>query len=99
MTDPPISANLSDPRQLFAIISDTSAQFQELERQVQLLPLKEKAELAGLLLEQLETSVGAEIEQLWIEEARRRYNAYLRGELELYPGEDVMRRVRSRLIK
>ncbi|MBA3493176.1 MAG: addiction module protein [Gammaproteobacteria bacterium] len=34
---------------------------------------------------------------MWIEEAQRRYDAFGRGELQALPGEEVMRRVRSRL--
>jgi hypothetical protein len=74
-----------------------STHFDELERQAKLLPLKQKAELARILISELETSVDADVERLWVEEAQRRYDAYLRGELESSDGEDVMRRVRSRL--
>ena len=74
-----------------------SGQFDELERQVKALSFKEKVELAHLLLGQLETSADANVERLWIEEARRRYDGYLRGELESSPGEDVMRRARDRV--
>lgn len=74
-----------------------STHFEEVERQAKLLPLKQKAELARILIEELEASVAADVERLWVEEARRRYDAYLRGEIESSPGEDVMRRARSRL--
>jgi predicted methyltransferase MtxX (methanogen marker protein 4) len=73
-----------------------STHFDALESQLKLLPLKQKAELARLI-EELETSVDADLERLWIEEARRRYDAYLRGELESSPGEEVMSRARDLL--
>ena len=44
-----------------------------------------------------QSSVDAEAEQLWIEEAQRRYDACLKGELEALEGDDVMRRARSRV--
>jgi len=47
--------------------------------------------------EDLDTSVDADAEQFWIEEAQRRYDAYLKGELEALEGDDVMKRARSRV--
>ena len=46
---------------------------------------------------ELESSVNADSEQLWIEEPQRRYDAYLKDELEALPGDDVMNRARSRV--
>jgi hypothetical protein len=74
-----------------------SANFDDIERQARSLPLKEKAALARVLIEDLDTSVDKDVERLWIEEAQRRYAAYVKGELEALPGEDVMRRARERL--
>jgi putative addiction module component (TIGR02574 family) len=73
-----------------------SAPFDEIERQARLLPLNEKAILARVLIEELDTMVDGDAEQLWIAEAQRRYDAYLNGELEALPGDEVMARVRSR---
>ncbi len=39
------------------------------------LPIKEKAALAHLLIEELDTTVDAVVEQLRIDEAQRRYDA------------------------
>ena len=74
-----------------------STQFDEIEKQARLLPIREKAALARVLIEELDSSTDGNTEQLWIEEAQRRYDAYLKGELEALPGEDVMRRARERL--
>lgn len=74
-----------------------STSFDEIEKQVRSLPLKEKAALARLLIEDLDTSVDHEVERLWVEETRRRYDAYLKGELEALPGDEVMSRARSRV--
>ena len=48
-------------------------------------------------IEEADESVDADVERSWIEEAQRRHDAYLKGELEALPGEDVMKRVRSRV--
>ena len=74
-----------------------STSFDDIEKQARSLPPKEKAALARVLIEDLDTSVDKNVERLWIEEAQRRYVAYLKGDLEALPGEEVMARARSRL--
>lgn len=49
------------------------------------------------MIEELDTTIDVNAEQLWIAEAQRRYDAYLKGELEALPGDDVMNRARNRL--
>ena len=87
----------SSQRSLFAIITPMSTPFHDLEMQARALPSKDKAALARLLIEELDTSVDGDVEQLWIEEAQRRYDAYQRGEVEALPGDEVMSRARNRL--
>lgn len=43
-------------------------------------------------IEEFDASVDADVEQSWIEDAQRRYDAYLKGDLEALPGDDVMAR-------
>jgi hypothetical protein len=74
-----------------------SALFDELEKQARLLTPQEKATLAHILIEELDPLVDSDVEQIWIAEAQRRYQAYLKGELESLPGDEVMSRARSRL--
>lgn len=74
-----------------------SALFDELQKQAQMLTSQEKAALAHLLIEDLDSSSDADVEQLWIAESQRRYEAYLRGETQSLPGDEVMARIRSRL--
>lgn len=69
----------------------------DLERLARGLSPHEKATLARILIEELDPALDAEVEQLWIAEAQRRYEAFLKGELEALPGDEVMARVRSRL--
>ncbi|HEX6715751.1 MAG TPA: hypothetical protein VF088_01495 [Pyrinomonadaceae bacterium] len=56
-----------------------SSLFEELVEQSRLLTAKEKARLV----------------RLWMEESQRRYQAYLKGEIEVKPGDEVMNRARS----
>jgi putative addiction module component (TIGR02574 family) len=74
-----------------------SALFDELERQARALSTQEKASLAHILIEELDPAVESGVEQVWIDEAQRRYDAYLKGELKALPGDEVMQRARTRL--
>jgi hypothetical protein len=78
-------------------VTDMSTQFDDIQRQARSLPPREKAALARVLIEDLDASVDEDAERLWIEEAQSRYAAYLNGELESLPGEEVMKRARERL--
>jgi putative addiction module component len=74
-----------------------STLFDEVEKQARALTQQEKASLARILIEELDPITDAGVEQVWIEEARRRYDAFLAGQLEALPGDAVMARARSRL--
>lgn len=74
-----------------------SALPEELKKQTRLLTVEEKATLARILIEGLDASTDRDVEQLWVAEAQRRYEAYLRGEVEAHPGDEVMKRARNRL--
>jgi len=71
--------------------------FDELEKQARLLTPQEKATLARILIEDLDSSTDGQVEQLWIAESQRRYQAYVNGEIEALPGDEVMTRARNRL--
>ena len=74
-----------------------SALLDQLAQQSRLLTVEEKATLARILIEELDPSSDTDVEQMWITEAERRYQAYLKGEMEAHPGDEVMTRVRNRL--
>ena len=61
-----------------------------------MLTTEEKAALVHLLIEELDSSADADVGQLWIDESRRRYDAYLKGELEAVSGDEVMARAKCR---
>ena len=48
-------------------------------------------------IEEVDERVEADVGQFWIEEAQRRYDAYLKRELRALQGDDVMKRARSRV--
>jgi hypothetical protein len=56
---------------------------------------KRRQRLARILIEELDTAVDPNSEQLWLEETRRRYDAFLTGELEARSGDEVMQRARD----
>ena len=74
-----------------------SGQFDEVKKHARSLTDREKADLARQLIVDLDSSVDSNSEALWIEEATRRYEAFQNGELEVIPGDEVMKRVRQRL--
>ena len=69
----------------------------DLERQARALTPLEKATLARILIEELDPALDADVEELWITVAQRRYKTFLNGELEALSGDEVMSRARSRL--
>jgi bifunctional DNase/RNase len=71
--------------------------FDEVQKQAQMLTAQEKAALTHQLIEDLDASLDANVEQLWIAESQRRYQAYLRGELQSVPGDEAMGNARNRL--
>lgn len=56
------------------------------------MDLTDRAKLAEQLLTSLDDPSEAEVEKLWIEEARRRLAAYRTGQVEAIPAEEVFRR-------
>ena len=74
-----------------------SALLEELKKQSRLLTAQEQATLARILIDGLDASTDSNVEQLWVQESKRRYQAYLRGEIEAHPGDEVMTRARNRL--
>ena len=74
---------------------DMSALREELGR----LNPNQRAELALALIDSLDEDLDEEVEQLWLDEAARRYEAYRRGEMSSHPAAEVFARVRARLRK
>ncbi|MDE0458139.1 MAG: addiction module protein [Chromatiales bacterium] len=69
----------------------------ELRKELDKLTPKQKAELARTLIDSLDEDLDEDVEQLWLDEAARRYEAYRRGEMSSSPAVEVFARVRARL--
>ena len=69
----------------------------ELRRELDKLTPKQKAELARTLIDSLDEDLDEDVEQLWLDEATRRYEAYQRGEMSSRRTAEVFARVRARL--
>jgi len=74
-----------------------SALLDELEKQSRLLTAQERVTLARILIEGLDPSQDSDVEQMWVAEAQRRYQAYLRGDIGAHDGDEVMTRARNQL--
>lgn len=73
--------------------------FETIEHAAKQLTSYQKAILARRLLEDIDENDAKpdEIEAMWIAESESRLDAFLRGELEALPGDEVMARLRSKL--
>jgi len=69
---------------------------EELENEILQLELRDRAALAKVLLESLETLPQDEIDQLWADEAEARYADLLAGRTTAIDGDEVFAQVRSR---
>ena len=72
---------------------DTSELREELDK----LSPKEKAELARTLIDSLDEDLDDDVEQIWLDEAARRYEAYRCDEMSSHPAAEVFARARARL--
>ena len=71
-----------------------SSEMKECEAQALKLDPKERATLAEHLIASLDALDDAENEQLWLEEAERRYQEYKKGNIQSRTAEDVLRDAR-----
>ena len=69
--------------------------FEKLAEQTMALPSESRAQLADLLVESLEGDDLGRIEQLWLDEAKRRRDEVRSGNVKTVPGEEALREVRD----
>ncbi|MBI5204325.1 MAG: addiction module protein [Nitrospirae bacterium] len=67
----------------------------ELSAKIKLLPDNEKIELVDSILMQLDKP-DPEIDRIWADEARKRWQAYKSGKIETVTYEQVMNKYRTR---
>ena len=58
---------------------------------------RQRAELARALIDSLDDDLADDVEQLWLDEAARRYESYRRGDISSRPAAEVFARARARL--
>ena len=71
--------------------------FKDLEKASLQLSVQERALLAKLLLDTLDEDDNVDIEELWLTEAERRYQAYRAGKMSAKPAEKVFQEAYSKL--
>lgn len=70
-----------------------SASLKRIEKQARALTAEERARLAESMLESLHSPL-ADIEAAWAQEIEQRVAAFDRGEIPVYPAEDVFAEAR-----
>ena len=71
--------------------------YEDIQRNIPKLSVKEKASLAYELLRGLDGEPEENADQLWLEESERRLDGYLDGEIEAIDGDQAMADIRARL--
>lgn len=71
--------------------------FDDLEKEIRALDSQQKATLAHILIQELDSSVDEDAEAIWIDEAKRRYQEFKEGKINAISGDEVMRQARHRL--
>lgn len=69
----------------------------EVEKQARQLPLQERAALIDHLISSLDELDEKECERLWLDEAKRRYQAYQAGTISSRTSGEVFKDVRTKL--
>jgi len=69
----------------------------ELENEAKGLSVQERARLAHQLIASLDAGEDVDAEEVWLEEAERRYQAYRQGKLAAKPADKVFHEAKSRL--
>ena len=78
----------------FATTPTVEMTAEQLEQELLQLPLELRSRLAEALAESVEREVAA----LWNAEGKRRYNAYLRGEIDAVPLNEALENLREKLL-
>ena len=74
-----------------------ASKLKECEAQALKLRPKDRAILARQLIDSLDSLNAAENEQLWLEEAEKRYQEYKKGNIDSRPAEKVLSDARSEI--
>lgn len=69
----------------------------EIEAKIQTLSAEEKAELIRALIADLDGPADADVQNAWLEKARKRHREIIEGKVQPVPGERVFDNLRARL--
>ena len=69
----------------------------DIEKEILQLNPKEKAALARNIIDDLDAVTDENVDRLWLEEAQRRYQAYVVGETKAKSAQEVFDKARQRL--
>lgn len=83
-----------DSNELLLKSTQMSRDFKDVAAAALELPRSARAELASQLLDSLDDLSEEESDQLWAEEAERRYAAYQSGDMEAVPADEVFARLK-----
>ena len=72
-----------------------ATELRQLFREALELTDNDRATLAGLLIESLETEVDPDVERAWAEEAERRWREIESGKVQTIPWEDIKAKLLS----
>jgi putative addiction module component (TIGR02574 family) len=72
-----------------AILPVMNERVKKLSEEIRKLSAEERADLLDELVILVHSEPDAEIDKAWVEEANRRWEAYLRGEVQTVPAEEV----------
>ncbi len=64
--------------------------FDDLEKEIMALGSQQKATLAHILIQELDSSADDNAEEIWIEEAKKRYQDFKEGKIIAISGDEVM---------
>jgi putative addiction module component (TIGR02574 family) len=69
----------------------------EIEKKALQLPKKDRGLLAERLLKSIDDNSLTDIDEMWVQEAEKRYNDYISGKTEGLPGDKVISDIKREL--
>lgn len=74
-----------------------SVKFEQLSKEICDLTPHQKAQLARMLIEDLDENNEVDVEKIWIKESQKRYAAYRAGQIESVDGDVAIKEIRDSL--
>jgi len=74
-----------------------TVKFEQISKEARDLTAAQKAQLARMLIEDLDNNVDVDVEAVWIKEAHKRYAAYQSGQVKSIDGDVAIEEIRDAL--